>query len=186
MLVASPLPDIIFRQFAVDSPAWVPLRANRCAACWRRSLWRFRQAGERFLDFILALAALRLGWSVIMPTFVMERSHSLSGSTIATGLQHLFVGRVLARKRGRPYRTHPHRQRANSARFIFALGRSERYQPAYPLVPPLHAMDAIRAVAAAHLRRGPAAVPVFFNASRCFARRAHLAISPLGNSRRRL
>ena len=94
MLVASPLPDIIFRQFAVDPPTWVPFAqigalliitiVCACSLSWRG-----------LSGFILALAALRLGWSVIMPAFAWSE-------TLAAWTQHrdwgerLFVGRVLA------------------------------------------------------------------------------------------
>ncbi len=94
MLVASPLPDIIFRQFAVDSPAWVPLAqigvllagtiACACSPSWRG-----------MSGFILALAALRLGWSVIMPTFAWSDGLTVWTQHLNWG-QRLLVARVLA------------------------------------------------------------------------------------------
>jgi membrane protease YdiL (CAAX protease family) len=94
MLVASPLPDIIFRQFAVDSPAWVPLAQigvllAGTIACACSPIWRGMSG------FILALAALRLGWSVIMPTFAWSDGLTVWTQHLNWG-QRLLVARVLA------------------------------------------------------------------------------------------
>ena len=67
MLVASPLPDIIFRQFAFDSPAWVPLAQIGVLLGATIALASFARSWRGCAGFVLALAALRLGWSVIMP-----------------------------------------------------------------------------------------------------------------------
>ncbi len=94
MLVASPLPDIIFRQFAVDPPTWLPF-AQIGALLLGTIAFAFSPKWRGLCGFVLALAALRLGWSVIMPAFAW--SDTISGWT-----QHLnwgarlFVGRVLA------------------------------------------------------------------------------------------
>ena len=94
MFVASPLPDIIFRQFSVDPPAWLPFAqigalliiATGCALSPR---WR------SLCGFILALAALRLGWSVVMPAFAWSDTLVEWTQELSWGARQ-FVGRVLA------------------------------------------------------------------------------------------
>jgi membrane protease YdiL (CAAX protease family) len=93
MLAASLLPDIIFRQCGIEPPTWVPLAqvgvlligaiACACSLSWRP-----------LSGFMLALAALRLGWSVIMPTFAWSDTLTAWTQRLNWG-QRLLVGRVL-------------------------------------------------------------------------------------------
>ena len=94
MLIASSLPDIIFRQLAVDPPAWLPF-AQIGVLLLAASVCAFSPNWRRLSGFILALAALRLGWSVIMPSFAWSDTLSSWTQELNWG-QRQFVGRVLA------------------------------------------------------------------------------------------
>ncbi len=94
MLLASSLPDIIFRQFSVDPPVWVPFAQigvllAMTIACGLSPRWR------GVSGFILALAALRLGWSVIMPAFAWSDSLAAWSSRL-NWPERMFLTRVLA------------------------------------------------------------------------------------------
>ena len=94
MLVVSPLPDIIFRQFAADPPIWVPFAQIGILlivtiACAVSPSWR------GLSGYVLALASLRLGWSVIMPTFAWSDTLVVWAQHLNWG-QRLLLGRVLA------------------------------------------------------------------------------------------
>ena len=94
MFVASSLPDIICRQLSIDPPPWLPFSEISVLlivviACAFSPKWR------GLCGFVLALVALRLGWSVIMPAFAW--SDMLTAWTQRLDWAgRLFVGRVLA------------------------------------------------------------------------------------------
>jgi membrane protease YdiL (CAAX protease family) len=94
MLIASSFPDIILRQFSVDPPAWLPF-AEIGALLLIASACAFSLKWRPLCGFILALAALRLGWSVIMPSFAWSDTLSKWNEQLNWG-QRQFVGRVLA------------------------------------------------------------------------------------------
>jgi membrane protease YdiL (CAAX protease family) len=94
MFIASSLPEIVCRQFAVDPPAWLPF-AEIGALLLTASICAFSPNWRGLCGFVLALAALRLGWSVIMPAFAWS-------DTLSAWAQHLnwaarlFLERMLA------------------------------------------------------------------------------------------
>jgi membrane protease YdiL (CAAX protease family) len=94
MFIASSLLDIIFRQFSVDPPAWLPFAEISALllmaiACALSPKWR------GLAGFILALAALRLGWSVVLPSFAWSDTLSNWSQKLNWG-ERQFLGRVLA------------------------------------------------------------------------------------------
>jgi hypothetical protein len=94
MFVASSLPDIIFRQFSVDPPEWLPF-AQIAALLLLVIVCAFSPSCRGLSGFVLALAALRLGWSVIMPTFAWSDTLSAWSQRMNWG-ERQFLGRVLA------------------------------------------------------------------------------------------
>jgi uncharacterized protein len=93
MLVASSLPDIIARQFTIDSPAWIPFTEIGLLLL-ATIAFGFSPKWRPLCGFILALAAIRLGWSVIK--FSLVWSDSLTWSHRLPWAEHWFLERVLA------------------------------------------------------------------------------------------
>ena len=94
MFVASSLPDIIFRQFSVDPPEWLPF-AQIGALLLLVIVCAFSPSWRGLSGFVLALAALRLGWSVVMPAFAWSDTLSNWSQRLNWG-ERQFLGRVLA------------------------------------------------------------------------------------------
>jgi len=94
MFIASSLPDIICRQFSVDPPEWLPF-AQIGALLLLVIVCAFSPNWRGLSGFILALAALRLGWSVIMPAFAWSDTLSNWSQRMNWG-ERQFLGRVLA------------------------------------------------------------------------------------------
>jgi membrane protease YdiL (CAAX protease family) len=93
MLVASPLPEILC-QWGGTPPLWLPL-AQIAVLLIATIIFALAPATRSLCGFLLALAALRLGWSVLMPTIAF----SDTVARWATGLDwgaRLFLGRLLA------------------------------------------------------------------------------------------
>ena len=93
MLIASSLPDILCRQFSVDPPVWLPF-AQIGALLIAAGALALSPSWRGLCGFVLALAALRLGWSVIMPAFAWSDSLAAWTQQLNWGAR-LFVGRAL-------------------------------------------------------------------------------------------
>jgi membrane protease YdiL (CAAX protease family) len=94
MFIASSLPEIVCRRLAGDPPAWLPF-AEIGALLLAASVCAFFPNWRGLSGFILALAALRLGWSVIMPAFAWSDALS-AGAQELNWASRLFLERLLA------------------------------------------------------------------------------------------
>jgi membrane protease YdiL (CAAX protease family) len=94
MFIASSLPEIVCRQLAVDPPAWLPF-AEIGALLLAASICAFSPNWRGLCGFVLALAALRLGWSVIMPAFAWSDTLSAWAQQLNWAAR-LFLERLLA------------------------------------------------------------------------------------------
>jgi CAAX protease family protein len=92
MLLASALPDIILCQLYEESPGWVPF-AQIGLLLLATVLFGFSPRWRPICGFLLTLAAIRLGWSVIK--FSLVWSDSLREINLGWAA-HWFVERVLA------------------------------------------------------------------------------------------
>jgi hypothetical protein len=94
MLIASALPDILLRQFWIDPPGWLPF-AQIGALLILVTICALSPSWRALCGFILALAALRLGWSVVLPTFAWSDTLARWSQQLNWG-ERQFLGRVLA------------------------------------------------------------------------------------------
>jgi membrane protease YdiL (CAAX protease family) len=93
MLLASEGPEVIFQQFGAEAPPWLPLA--QAGSLVIGALVCARSPRFKKLDgFLLALAGLRLGWSVITPAIESNQAFHNWTQHLDWGAR-LFVGRAL-------------------------------------------------------------------------------------------
>jgi membrane protease YdiL (CAAX protease family) len=93
MLAASALPEILF-QWGGTPPLWLPL-GQVALLLGAAVVFALSPVTRGLCGFILALAALRLGWSVIMPAIAFSDTVARWAQGLDWGAR-LFLGRLLA------------------------------------------------------------------------------------------